>query len=46
MVSPAHHGTTWSDAAEAARRDHITRLLHDTDLIFDAVATRSGYAEV
>ncbi|MFD9452226.1 helix-turn-helix domain-containing protein [Streptomyces sp. NPDC059985] len=45
LVSHAHHGTTWSDAVEAVRRDRITRLLHDTDLTFDAVATRSGHAD-
>ena len=39
------HGTTWSDEVEAVRRAHITHLLHDTDLTFDAVATRSGYAD-
>ncbi|MFF3019094.1 AraC family transcriptional regulator ligand-binding domain-containing protein [Streptomyces sp. NPDC057939] len=39
------HGTTWSAEVEAVRRDHITHLLHDTDLTFDTVATRSGYAD-
>ncbi|MGZ9928488.1 helix-turn-helix domain-containing protein [Streptomyces sp. NC-S4] len=39
------HDTTWSNEVEAARRDHITRLLHGTDLSIDAIAARSGYAD-
>ncbi len=39
------HDTTWSNEVEAARRDHITRLLHGTDLSVDAIAARSGYAD-
>ncbi|MFI1648433.1 AraC family transcriptional regulator ligand-binding domain-containing protein [Streptomyces avidinii] len=39
------HDTTWSNEVESARRDHITRLLHSTDLSIDAVAARSGYAD-
>ncbi|MFE9560300.1 helix-turn-helix domain-containing protein [Streptomyces sp. NPDC006487] len=39
------HGTTWSEEVETVRRDHITRLLHDTDLSVDSIATRSGYAD-
>ncbi|WP_327387665.1 helix-turn-helix domain-containing protein [Streptomyces sp. NBC_01207] len=39
------HDTTWSNEVEAARRDHITRLLHSTDLSIEAIAARSGYAD-
>ncbi|WP_051782143.1 MULTISPECIES: AraC family transcriptional regulator [unclassified Streptomyces] len=39
------HETTWSNEVEAARRDHITRLLHGTELSIDAIAARSGYAD-
>ncbi|MER5757972.1 helix-turn-helix domain-containing protein [Streptomyces sp. NPDC002082] len=39
------HGTTWSEEVETVRRDHITRLLHDTDLSVDSIAARSGYAD-
>ncbi|MGW6705630.1 helix-turn-helix domain-containing protein [Streptomyces sp. NPDC054956] len=39
------HGTTWSTEVETVRRDHITRLLHDTDLSVDSIAARSGYAD-
>ncbi|WP_327260348.1 AraC family transcriptional regulator [Streptomyces sp. NBC_01232] len=39
------HDTTWSTEVEGARRDHITHLLHGTDLSIDAIATRSGYAD-
>ncbi|MFD6891032.1 helix-turn-helix domain-containing protein [Streptomyces sp. NPDC059957] len=39
------HGTTWSEEVETVCRDHITRLLHDTDLCVDSIAARSGYAD-
>ncbi|MFE7096232.1 AraC family transcriptional regulator [Streptomyces erythrochromogenes] len=39
------HGTTWSAEAEAVRRDHVSRLLHTTELSIDAIAARSGYAD-
>lgn len=39
------HGTTWSEEVETVRRDHITRLLHDTALSVDSIAARSGYAD-
>lgn len=39
------HDTTWSNEVEAARRDHITRLLHSTDLSVASIAARSGYAD-
>lgn len=39
------HGTTWSAEVETVRRDHIARLLHDTDLSVDSIAARSGYAD-
>ncbi|MBT2450877.1 AraC family transcriptional regulator ligand-binding domain-containing protein [Streptomyces sp. ISL-43] len=39
------HGTTWSHEVETVRRDHVTRLLHGTDLSVESVATRSGYAD-
>ncbi|MGW5847481.1 helix-turn-helix domain-containing protein [Streptomyces sp. NPDC055254] len=39
------HGTTWSAEVETVRRDHITRLLHGTDLPIDSIAARTGYAD-
>ncbi|WKV75661.1 AraC family transcriptional regulator [Streptomyces sp. PCS3-D2] len=39
------HGTTWSAEAEAVRREHVSQLLHTTDLGIDAIAARSGYAD-
>lgn len=39
------HGTTWSKEVETVRREHITRLLHGTDLSVDSIAARSGYAD-
>ncbi|MFI8451894.1 AraC family transcriptional regulator [Streptomyces erythrochromogenes] len=39
------HGTTWSAEAEAVRREHVSRLLHTTELGIDAIAARSGYAD-
>ncbi|WP_327412248.1 AraC family transcriptional regulator ligand-binding domain-containing protein [Streptomyces sp. NBC_01233] len=39
------HGTTWSNEVETVRREHITRLLHGTDLSIDAIAARSDYAD-
>ncbi|MCJ0871942.1 AraC family transcriptional regulator [Streptomyces sp. AP-93] len=39
------HGTTWSEEVETVRRDHIARLLHDTDLSVESIAARSGYAD-
>lgn len=39
------HGTTWSNEVETVRREHITRLLHGTDLSIDATAARSDYAD-
>ncbi len=39
------HGTSWSRELEDGRRDHVTRLLHDTTLSIDAVAARTGYAD-
>ncbi|MDX3536224.1 AraC family transcriptional regulator ligand-binding domain-containing protein [Streptomyces sp. MB09-01] len=39
------HGTTWSSEVETVRREHITRLLHGTDLSIDAIAARSDYAD-
>ncbi|MFF5701290.1 AraC family transcriptional regulator ligand-binding domain-containing protein [Streptomyces sp. NPDC012794] len=41
----AEHSTTWSNELETMRQDHITRLLHNTDLSLDAIAARSGYAD-
>ncbi|MGW6781507.1 helix-turn-helix domain-containing protein [Streptomyces sp. NPDC054987] len=39
------HGTTWSAEVETVRRNHISRLLHTTDLSIEAIAARSGYAD-
>ncbi|MEU9007663.1 helix-turn-helix domain-containing protein [Streptomyces sp. NPDC048551] len=39
------HGTTWSGELDGVRRDHVTRLLHQTGLSIDAIAARSGYAD-
>ncbi|MFJ3723569.1 AraC family transcriptional regulator ligand-binding domain-containing protein [Streptomyces sp. NPDC090045] len=39
------HDSTWSDEVETVRREHITRLLHSTDLSIDAIAARSDYAD-